>query len=158
MLRDPIFEDPVCNLYDTHAHRERSKATVLPSDVYLSETAEECIALVQANQAMDALSDAAALAANGRWRFPSSGDLIVLEAGILEDLGFHQQATYRYQELLQELPDNEDITVALGTCEVAAGQPEVGVRRLLEAIARSSDEGLHNRVSDYLATLISKAA
>jgi radical SAM protein with 4Fe4S-binding SPASM domain len=153
-LRSPLFDDPVCELYDMDILRNAAKSTRLPSDDNPMAGAEQCVELVNTALGQGLLTIAAALAAHGRIRFPESAEICVAEGGALEALGFREQAHYRYREALKLRPFDVNALIGLGTNLVESGDVWRGVRELLSAAAVISEPALLDELAGYLTRLV----
>lgn len=96
-LRDPRLAVPIVHLYDVANWRSRALEMRLPSDAlpnhYTREDLRDALIAARAEAAT-----VVALCAAGRIRFPTDLDLLLIEAGALEAMGFGQQALYRLKE------------------------------------------------------------
>ncbi|HKQ71373.1 MAG TPA: hypothetical protein VJT73_18645 [Polyangiaceae bacterium] len=153
-LRDPIFDDPICQLYDLETMRKKSFATKLECDGATFESPEACAEIAQSYLDADDPSKAVEVASHGRRVFGLCPALLIQEASGIEGLGFSGPALYRYHELSQASPDDVQAMVALGTALVESGDIKAGVRKLVDAVAASERPELHDLVAGYITDLV----
>jgi hypothetical protein len=153
-LRSPLFDDPVCRLYDMDLARHAAQSTRLPSDDNPSASPEQCVELVHTALGQGLTTIAAALAAHGRVRYPEALEICLAEASALEALGFREQARYRYREVLRARPFDVNALIGLGTNLIESGDVRGGVRELLSAAATTSEEALLDELAGYLTRLV----
>lgn len=154
-LRDPTFDDPICQMYDVDVLRERARTTTLPSDdVGAPASADACIEAVAGLLDAGSLPEAAAVAACGRAHWPDSRALMLLDGMALQMAGFARLATHRFRELVALDASEPSYHMTLGTTLFELGECEEGARCLITACLVAPD---HPEVQDAVAKFFAHA-